>query len=105
MFHKFMAIIIALLFLMIFTGHIDYYSGFNHAQDAAYPTHRASSGFAYLYLLAGFSCFCLFFPNNVAEKLSPKVGGLREVLLKADFWVIVGYLGTCVTLFLLEAFK
>lgn len=107
MVHKCIAVILALFYLLVFTGNIEYYTGFTLAQNTAHntPMHKASSGIAYIYFLAGASCYCLLFPQKMAERLSPRVGGLKEILLTANFWLIVGYFGAVVSLVVFEVFK
>ena len=98
----------AVVYLMIFTGQFEYYSGFNNAQNTISNVrvpYKATQGMSAIYFLAGFSFYCLMFPEHASHKFSPKVGGLKERLLKSKFWIVVGYF--CMfTLFLtLEVFK
>ncbi|NQZ25028.1 MAG: hypothetical protein HRT55_01775 [Colwellia sp.] len=110
MIHRIVAISLIFIFLLIFTGKFEYYSGFNTSQAAVSEfdsevSEDAAGGILYVYLIAAFSCYCLLFPNSVSEKLSPRTGNMQTLLLKDDFWLIVGYFSVAVTFLVLEAFR
>ncbi|WP_448246814.1 hypothetical protein [Thalassotalea agariperforans] len=107
LFHRFIALALFIIYLLIFNGYFEHYSGFNKAQIALNHEviHIAHRGIGVVYLLAGFSCYLLFFPQHAMEKFSPKSKMLCEPILKSGFWIIAGYFVSSVVFLLLEVFK
>ncbi|KEI70154.1 hypothetical protein [Endozoicomonas elysicola] len=104
--HKLVSLFLAIIYMLIFNGFFEYYSGFNNAQDfvGSVLTTRAN-GVYYIYLAAIASLYFLVFPQHAARKLSPLSKGLKEQILPANFWVCVGYFLSVVVFLTLEVFR
>ena len=106
--HRFIGLVLAVVYLLLFSGNLDWFQGFNNSAAVVAegsPVSKAHRGISTVYWLAFMSCYCLIFPRNVSMSMSPRTGLLQERILKSGFFVFFGYFFTLVTFLILGVFE
>ena len=115
MLHRLAGITLGILFILIYTGNVDWFSNFNQSVSEALGSDLEISyytgggvvskeGVIYLFLPAIFSVFFLLFPSLSARLFSPK-DMYNQPMLSRGFWFIPGYFMALVALGLLYVYE
>lgn len=109
-FHKIIGCFFGLIFILIFTGKLDWFNEFQHAQDIAMSSDsgipfRSRFGFVYIYTLSFLSVFFIVCPAITTRIWCSNFESVRELNLKERVWIFFGYFLLFITFGILFCFE